>query len=65
MSGDGNFRLGREMNGNKDPDDIALADGNAYFVEWLKFEEYLKLAGNMPDEVRTDSPNSLMRILKA
>ena len=43
MSGDGNFRLVREMNGNKDPDDVALADGNGYFVRWADFEDYLKV----------------------
>jgi hypothetical protein len=50
-SGDGNFRLVQEMNGNKDPDDVALADGNGYFVRWADFEDYLKVASLTPEEV--------------
>jgi hypothetical protein len=51
LSGDGNFRLVREMNGNKDPDDVALADGNGYFVRWVEFEDYIKVASLTPEEV--------------
>ena len=51
LSEDGNYRLVREMNGNKDPDDVALADGNGYFVRWAEFEDYLKVASLMPEEV--------------
>ena len=51
LSGDGNFRLVREMNGNKDPDDVTLADGNGYFVRWAEFEDYLKVASLTPEEV--------------
>lgn len=46
------------MGGNKDPEDIALADGNTYFVEWTKFEAYLKVAGNERDEVGLHFANS-------
>ena len=51
LSGDRNYRLVREMNGNKDPDDVALADGNGYFVCWAEFEDYLKVTSLMPEEV--------------
>lgn len=49
--GDGNYRLVREMNGNKDPEDVSLSDGNLYFVKWEDFEEYLKVASLQPEEV--------------
>lgn len=51
LSGDGNYRLVHEMNGNKDPDDIALTNGNSYFVRWADFEVYLKIASLKPEEV--------------
>ena len=52
MSGDGNFRLVHEMNGNKDPDDVALTNGKSYFVRWADFEAYLEVASLKPEEVR-------------
>ena len=39
------------MNGNQDPDDVTLADGNGYFVCWAEFEDYLKVASLTPEEV--------------
>jgi hypothetical protein len=39
------------MNGNKDPDDVALADGDNYFVRWADFEYYLKVTSLKPKEV--------------
>jgi hypothetical protein len=39
------------MNGNKDPDDVALTNGNSYFVQWADFEAYLKVASLKPEEV--------------
>lgn len=39
------------MNGNKDPDDVALLDGDSYFVEWSGFEAYLGEASKNPEEV--------------
>jgi hypothetical protein len=51
LSGDGNFRLVHEVNGNKDPDDVSLVNGGAYFVEWADFEAYLKVASLRPEEV--------------
>ena len=39
------------MNGNKDLDNVALADGNLYFVEWSGFEAYLAEASKHPEEV--------------
>ena len=51
LSGDGNYRLVQEMNGNKDPDDVALADGDGYFVRWADFEHYLEVASLTPEEV--------------
>ena len=38
------------MNGKFDPDDVALADGNAYFSDKELFEAYLKTVGDS-DEV--------------
>jgi hypothetical protein len=51
LCGDGNYRLGHEMNGKFDPDDVALAAGNAYFSDKELFEAYLQLVGDS-DEVR-------------
>lgn len=62
-SGDGNFRLVREMNGNKDPDDVALADGNGYFVRWADFEDYLKVASLTPEEVSIQILNLYIRFV--
>jgi len=39
------------MNGNKDPDDVSLADGGLYFVRWADFEGYLEKASLTPEEV--------------
>ena len=36
---------------DKDPDNVALADGNGYFVCWAEFEDYLKVNSLMPEEV--------------
>ena len=51
LSGDGNFRLVHEVNGNKDPDDVSLVNGGAYFVRWADFEAYLKVANIQPEVV--------------
>jgi hypothetical protein len=51
LSGDGNFRLVHEANGNKDPDDVSLVNGRKYFVKWADFDEYLKLASWQLEEV--------------
>ena len=51
LSGDGNFRLVHEMNGKKDPDDVSLTNGDAYFVQWANFEAYLDVASLQPEEV--------------
>ncbi|KAF7367681.1 hypothetical protein MSAN_00831800 [Mycena sanguinolenta] len=40
LSIDGNFKLQRK-NKRDDPDDVALNDGNAYFVKTKEFKEYL------------------------
>lgn len=40
------------MNGKKDEDDVSLTGGNAYFVEWTRFDKYLKIAGKTQEEVR-------------
>jgi hypothetical protein len=40
LSTDGNFRLQRKHK-NGDPDDVALNQGKAYFVENTKYKEYL------------------------
>lgn len=37
---DGNFRLQRKRK-NGDPDDVALNQGNAYFVENAQYKKYL------------------------
>jgi hypothetical protein len=63
LSGDGNFRLVREMNGNKDPDDVALADGNGYFVRWAEFEDYIKVASLTPEEVSIRILNLYIRFV--
>lgn len=39
------------MNGKRDPEDVALTDGRAYFVEWSKFEQYLSDTSREPEEV--------------
>jgi hypothetical protein len=39
--GDANFRLVREMNGKFDPEDVAFADGSAYFTKWALFKDYI------------------------
>ncbi|TFK58036.1 hypothetical protein BDN72DRAFT_782600, partial [Pluteus cervinus] len=41
LSIDGNFRLQR-ANKRHDPDDVALINGNAYFVNEADYQEYLK-----------------------
>ncbi|TFK60153.1 hypothetical protein BDN72DRAFT_779774 [Pluteus cervinus] len=41
LSLDGNFRLQR-ANKRHDPDDVALVDGHAYFVNDSRYREYLK-----------------------
>ena len=50
LCGDGNYRLVHEMNGKFDLDNVALADGNAYFSDKELFEAYLKTVGDS-DEV--------------
>jgi hypothetical protein len=50
LCGDGNFRLVREMNGKFDPDDVALADGKAYFSNMAHFMDHLQVVGDS-DEV--------------
>lgn len=40
-SGDGNYHLQRK-NKNTDPDDKALNDGHAYFVQQSRYEDYLR-----------------------
>jgi hypothetical protein len=44
--GDGNYRLIKEKNGNFDPEDVALANGRAYFSGLEKFKEYLDKVGD-------------------
>jgi hypothetical protein len=39
------------MNGNKDPDDVALTNRKSYFVWWADFEVYLKVTTLKPKEV--------------
>lgn len=51
LSTDGNFRLQRK-NKNDDPDDVALNDGNGYFVRTEDYNEYLKQV-KPASEVRT------------
>ncbi|KAF8720637.1 hypothetical protein AX14_010833 [Amanita brunnescens Koide BX004] len=48
LSADGNFRLQRK-NKRGDPDDVALNNGNAYFVESEKCKEYLKRVKPLED----------------
>lgn len=43
LSTDGNFRLQRKHK-NGDPDDVALNQGNAYFVDNMRYKEYLARA---------------------
>ena len=52
IMGDANFRLVREMNGKFDPEDVALADGNAYFTKWALFKDYIDKVGDS-EEVST------------
>ncbi|GLB34092.1 hypothetical protein LshimejAT787_0109760 [Lyophyllum shimeji] len=52
LSIDGNFRLQRK-NKNDDPDDVALNDGNGYFVPMLQFKTYLRRVGITIDEEPT------------
>ena len=51
LCGDGNYPLGHKKNGKFDPDDVALADGNAYFSDMELFKAYLEVVGDS-DEVR-------------
>ena len=44
--GDGNYRLIKEKNGKFDPEDVALANRQAYFSGWEKFKEYLDKVGD-------------------
>ena len=39
------------MNGKKDPDDVSLTNGGAYFVKWSDFDTYLKVASLQPEDV--------------
>ena len=48
LSTDGNFRLQRK-NKVDDPDDVALNDGNGYFVETEMFGKYKELVGKADD----------------
>ena len=55
LSVDGNYRLVHELNGNKDPDDVALTNGGSYFVRWVDFDEFLQVASLKPEEVYLSS----------
>jgi hypothetical protein len=48
LSADGNFRLQRKHK-RDDPDDVALNDGRAYFVENSNFLKYLEQVGDSPE----------------
>jgi len=48
LSTDGNFRLQRK-NKTDDPDDVALNNGNGYFVETGMFRKYKGLVGKAND----------------
>ena len=48
LSADGNFWLQRK-NKRGDPDDVALNNGNAYFMESEKCKEYLKQVKPLED----------------
>jgi hypothetical protein len=48
LSADGNFRMQRK-NKRDDPDDVALNDGRAYFVENSAFLKYLEHIGDSPE----------------
>jgi len=50
--GDANFQMVREMNGKFDPEDVALANGNAYFTKWALFKDYIDKVGDS-EEVST------------
>jgi hypothetical protein len=46
LCGDGNFRMVHKMNGKFDLDNIALADGNAYFSDMDLSKAYLEVVGD-------------------
>jgi hypothetical protein len=46
LCGDDNFRMVHEINGKFDLDDIALADGHAYFSDMDLSKAYLEVVGN-------------------
>jgi len=48
LSTDGNFRL-QQKNKRGDPDDVALNDGNGYFVETEAYKKYVKHVGECSD----------------
>lgn len=48
LSADGNFRLQRK-NKRDDPDDVALNDGRAYFVENSSYLKYVGEVGDSPE----------------
>jgi hypothetical protein len=48
ISADGNYRL-QQKNKNGDPDDVALNDGNGYFVETEAYKNYVKHVGECSD----------------
>jgi hypothetical protein len=47
ISADGNFRLQQKYK-KDDPDDIALNEGQSYFIEWTSYKSYLRLVGEAP-----------------
>ncbi len=50
ISADGNFRLQRKHK-DDDPDDLALNEGRAYFVESADYKAYLMQTGEALKEV--------------
>ncbi|KAF9439813.1 hypothetical protein P691DRAFT_611824, partial [Macrolepiota fuliginosa MF-IS2] len=64
VSGDGNFRLMRKLK-NNDPDDVALLDGNVYFVRDGDYMEYLKAVPAPVDVGKLHPINSTCAHLKA
>ena len=44
--GDRNYQLIKEKNEKIDLEDVALANGQAYFVGWEKLKAYLKRVGD-------------------
>ena len=46
LCGDGNFWMVHKMNRKFDLDDIALADGNAYFLDMDLSKAYLEVVGD-------------------